>query len=80
MLHIGWCPGVSLQTIPEENPGSESQGSTETLAETFTEQLLLPPFWGGTIFNVSVDSPPQNGKTEEECIARENWNVNRAQR
>ena len=24
MLHIGRCPGASLQTIPEENPGSES--------------------------------------------------------
>ena len=80
MLHIGWCPGVSLQTIPEENPGSESQGSTETLAETFTEQLPLPPFRGGAIFNVSVDSPPRNGETEEERVARENRNVNHAQR
>ena len=52
----------------------------ETLAETFTEQLLLPPFRGGAIFNVSVDSPPQNGKTEEERVARENRNVNRVQR
>ena len=43
MLHIGRCPGASLQTIPEENSGTESQGSMETLAETFTEQLL-PPF------------------------------------
>ena len=58
MLHIGRCPRASLQTIPEENPGSESQGSTETLTETFTEQLLLPPFWGGTIFNVSINNPP----------------------
>jgi len=24
MLHLGRCPGVSLQTIPEENSGSES--------------------------------------------------------
>ena len=77
MLHIGRCPEVSLQTIPEENPGSESQGSTETLAETFSEQLLLPPFRGGMIFNVSIDNPPQNGKTEEERVARENQNVNR---
>jgi len=52
----------------------------ETLAKTFTEQLLLPPFRGGVIFNVSVDSPPRNGKTEEERVARENRNVNRAQR
>ena len=80
MLHIGWCPGASLQTIPEENLGSESQGSMETLAETFSEQLLLPPFQGGTIFNVSVDIPPWNGKTEEERITHENQNVNHAQR
>ena len=79
MLHLGRCPEVSLQTIPEENPGSESQGSTETLVETFSEQLFLPPFRGSAIFNVSVDSPPQNGETEEERVARENQNVNRAQ-
>ena len=78
MLHIDWCPGVSLQTILEENPGSESQGSTKTLAETFSEQLLLPPFRGGAIFN--IDSPPRKGKTEEERVAWENRNVNRAQR
>ena len=52
----------------------------ETLAETFTEQLLLPPFRGAAIFNISVDSPPRNGETEEECIPRENRNINRAQR
>ena len=51
----------------------------ETLTETFSEQLLLPPFWGGAIFNVSIDSPPRNGETEEEHVARENRNVNRAQ-
>ena len=44
MLHIGRCPGASLKTIPKENLGFESQGSMETLVETFTEQLLLPPF------------------------------------
>ena len=49
----------------------------ETLAETFTEQLLLPPFRGGAIFNVSVDSPPWNDKTEEERVSHENRNVNR---
>ena len=32
------------------------------------------------IFNVSVDSPPRNGETEEERATRENRNVNRAQR
>ena len=52
----------------------------ETLAETFTEQPPLPPFQGGAIFNVSIDSPPQNGETDEERAARENRNVNRAQR
>ena len=52
----------------------------ETLAKTFSEQLLLPPFWGGAIFNVSIDSPPRNGETDEERAARENRNANRAQR
>ena len=52
----------------------------ETIAETFTEQPPLPPFWGGTIFNVSVDSPPWNSETDEERAAHENRNVNRAQR
>ena len=32
------------------------------------------------IFNVSIDSLPRNGETEEERAAHENWNVNRAQR
>ena len=72
MLHIGRCPRASLQTILEENPDSKSQGSMEIVAKTNTELLPLPPFHGGAIFNVSVDSPPQNGKTEEERIAREN--------
>ena len=80
MLHVGRCPGASLQTILEENPDSKSQGSTETVAKTTTALLPLPPFRGGTIFNVSVDSPPRNGKTEEERTTRENQNVNRAQR
>ena len=80
MLHVGRRSEASLQTIPEENPDSESQGSTETVTETNTELLLLPPFRGGAIFNVSVDSPPRNGETEEERTARENRNVNRAQR
>ena len=43
-LHVGRCSGASLQTISEENLDSESQGSMEILAETFTEQLPLPPF------------------------------------
>ena len=71
-LHLGRSPRAHLQTIPEETPGSESQGSTKTLAETFSDQFLLSPFWGGAIFNVSIDKPPQNGKTKEEHAAREN--------
>ena len=75
MLHVGRRPEASLQTILEENPDSESQGSMETLAETFTGQPPLPPFRGGAIFNVSIDSPPRNGETEEERATRENQNV-----
>ena len=52
----------------------------ETLVETFTEQPPLLPFWGGVIFNVSIDSPPRNGETDEERAARENRNINCAQR
>ena len=79
MLHAGRGLGASLQTILEENPDSESQGSTEPLAETFTKQPPLLPFRGGTIFNVSIDSPPWNGETDKERTARENRNANRAQ-
>ena len=78
MLHVGRRSEASLQTIPEENPDSESQGSTETVAEMTTELLLPPPFRGGAIFNVSIDSPPWNGETKEERAAHENQNVNRA--
>ena len=76
MLHGGQRPRAFLQTIQEENLDSESQGSTETLATT-TELLSLPPFRGGTIFNVSVDSAPRYGETKEH-VARENQNINRA--
>ena len=79
MLHVGRRPGASLQTIMEENPDSESQGSTETVAETTAEQPPFSPFHGGAIFNVSVDSPPQEGKTEEDRAAHVNRNINRAQ-
>ena len=78
MLHIYRRFGASLQTIPEENPDSESQGSMETVAETTTKLLLPPLFHGSAIFNVSVDSLAQNGKTEEEHAAHENQNINRA--
>ena len=64
----------------EENPDFESQGSTETVAETTAVQPLFPPFRGGEIFNVSVDSPPRDGETEEDRAAHINRNVNRAQR
>ena len=52
----------------------------ETVAETTTELVPLPPFRSGAIFNVSVDNPPWNGEIEEECTAHENQNVNHAQR
>ena len=71
-------PRSILQTILEENPDSESQGSTKTVAETTAEQLPFPPFRGGAIFNVSVDSPSWEGETEEDHAARVNRNVNRA--
>ena len=58
MLHVSRRPGVSLHTILQESLGFESQDSTETLAETSTEQFPLPPLRGGAIFNVNVDSPP----------------------
>jgi len=56
-------PQSILQTILEENPDSESQGSMETVAETTNEQLPFPPFRGGAIFNISVDSPHGKGKS-----------------
>jgi len=51
----------------------------ETVAETTTKLLPLPPFRCGAIFDVSVDSPLRNDKTEEDA-AHENQNVNRVQR
>ena len=51
----------------------------ETVTETTTELLPLPPFCGGAIFNASIDSPPQNGETEEERATHENQNINHAQ-
>ena len=52
----------------------------ETIAETTAVQPPFPPFRGGGIFNVSVDSPPRDGETEEDYAAHVNWNVNHAQR
>ena len=52
----------------------------ETITETTAEQPPFPPFHGGAIFNVSVDSPPQEGEIEEDRTARINKNGNRAQR
>ena len=52
----------------------------ETVAETNTIQPPFPPFRGGAIFNVSVDSPPREGKTKEDYAARVNRNTNHAQR
>ena len=80
MLQIGRCPEASLQTIIEENPDSESYGSTETVTETTTVQPPFPPFGGGGIFNVNVDSPPWDGETNEDRAICVNKNTNRAQR
>ena len=52
----------------------------ETIAETTAVQPPFPPFRGGGIFNVSVDSPPRDGETKEDRAARINRNFNRAQR
>ena len=78
MLHVGRCPEASLQTILEENPDSESQGSTETIAETTAVQPPFPPFHGGGIFNVSFDNPPWDGETEEDHASHVNRNINHA--
>ena len=51
----------------------------ETIAKTTTELLPLPPFHGGAIFNVSIDSPLREGETKEDRAARVNRNINRAQ-
>ena len=80
MLHVGRCPKASLQTILEENPNSESQGSTETVAKTATVQPPFPPFRGGGTFNVSVDIPPWDGETDEDRTTHVNRNTNCAQR
>ena len=52
----------------------------ETVVKTTAIQSPFPPFRGGGIFNVSVDSPPWDGETEEDHAACVNRNVNRAQR
>ena len=52
----------------------------ETIAETIAVQPPFPPFRGGRIFNVSVDSPPQDGETKEDNAACVNRNINRVQR
>ena len=52
----------------------------ETIAETTVVQPPFPPFRGGGIFNISIDSPPQDGETDEDRAARVNRNANCAQR
>ena len=51
----------------------------ETIAETTVVQPPFPPFRGGRIFNVSINSPPWDGEIEEDHAARVNKNINRAQ-
>ena len=52
----------------------------ETVTETTAVQPPLPPFRGGGIFNVSVNSPPRDRETEEDHTAHVNRNINHAQR
>ena len=53
----------------------------ETVAETaVVHPPPFPPFQGGRIFNVSIDSPRRDGETNEDRIAHVNRNANRAQR
>ena len=52
----------------------------EIVTEITTVQPPFPPFHGGGIFNVSIDSPSRDGETDEDCAARVNKNANRAQR
>ena len=80
MVQIGPYPEEPLPTILEENLDSESQRSTEVITETATIRSPFPPFRGGGIFNVSVDSPPQDGETDEDRASRINRNANRVQR
>ena len=49
MLQIGQRPKGSLHTILEENPDSESPGSTEIIAEIAAVQPPFPPFRGGGV-------------------------------
>ena len=50
------------------------------VTETATTQPPFPPFHGGRIFNVNIDSPPRDGETEEDHVACVNRNANHAQR
>ena len=52
----------------------------EIVVETAAIQPPFPPFHGGWIFNVSIDSPPWDGETDEDRAAHVNRNANRAQR
>ena len=52
----------------------------ETIAKTTAVQPPFPPFQGGGIFNVNVDSPPRDGETDEDRTAHVNRNTNCAQR
>ena len=79
MLHIGRRLEASFQTILEENPDSESQGSMEIVVETAVIQAPFPPLRGGGIINVSIDSPPWDGETDEDRAAHVNRNANCAQ-
>ena len=52
----------------------------ETATKIAIVQPPFPPFLGGGIVNVSVDSPPWDGETDDDRVAHVNRNANRAQR
>ena len=79
MLQISQHLEESLHTNLEENLDSESQGSMEIVTETAAVRPPFPPFRGGGIFNVNIDSPPRDGETNEDRTACVNRNVNSAQ-
>ena len=71
MLHVSRRSGASLQTIPEENLDSESQGSTKTLIETFTDNSPpLPRYQRRRINNDDlIASIDQVGQKLADCLS-----------
>jgi hypothetical protein len=84
MVQIRQLDEDSLLPILEQDPATESKGSTETITETVPDLVLSSAtpskgFFGG-IFMISRDSAPIDVETNEQHVAREARNTNRAQR